>query len=126
MLTSIRARLTALLIAAVAATTLSACDSDVYVEPASNEICVDRSDRRAQDHYCESGFPNFHWWYLPAGTYVGIGQRVTTGNQQRPARVRRAPTVTVTQQTTTPRSTAPRKTTTPKATPTKTRARSTR
>ncbi|QLF84859.1 hypothetical protein SEA_BBQVALINDRA_49 [Gordonia phage BBQValindra] len=126
MLTSIQARLTALLIAAVAVTTLSACVSDVYVEPASNEICVDRSDRRAQDHYCESGFPNFHWWYLPAGTYVGIGQRVTTGNQYRPARVRRAPTVTVTQQTTTPRTTAAPRKSTSKATPTRTRTRSTR
>ncbi|QDM55867.1 hypothetical protein SEA_MAGICMAN_50 [Gordonia phage MagicMan] len=125
-MTSIRARLTALLIAAVATTTLSACDSDEYVEPVSNEVCVDRSDRRAQDHYCESGFPNYHWWYLPAGTYVGIGQHVTGGTNLRPNRVRRAPTVTVTKKTT-PKTTAtaPRKPTT-KATPTKTRARSTR
>ncbi|QHB37895.1 hypothetical protein SEA_OPIE_53 [Gordonia phage Opie] len=122
----IRARLTALLIAALAAATLSACDSDEYIEPVSNEICVDRSDRRAQDHYCESGFPNYHWWYLPAGTYVGIGQHVTGGTNLRPNRVRRAPTVTVTKKTT-PKTTAatPRKPTT-KSTPTKTRTRTTR
>ncbi|QDB74758.1 hypothetical protein SEA_BARB_82 [Gordonia phage Barb] len=116
------------LIAGLAATGLTACDSDGnYADPIYNEICVDSYDRRVVDYQCDAQVPSYEWWYLPAGTFVGIGQRVTTGNQQRPARVRRAPTTTTVTKTTTARSTATTaKTTTPKttrkATPTRTRS----
>ncbi|QFP95907.1 hypothetical protein SEA_FIREBALL_82 [Gordonia phage Fireball] len=118
----------ATLIAGLAAAGLTACNSDDdHTEPVYNEICVDSYDRRVLDYQCDAQVPTYEWWYLPAGTFVGIGQRVTTGNQQRPARVRRAPTTTTVTKTTTARSTATTaKKTTPKttrkATPTRTRS----
>ncbi|QDB74663.1 hypothetical protein KNU54_gp81 [Gordonia phage VanDeWege] len=117
----------AALIAGVAATGLTACNSDDHTEPVYNEICVDSYDRRVLDYQCDAQVPTYEWWYLPAGTFVGIGQRVTTGNHHRPHRVRRAPTTTTVTRTTTARSTATTaKKTTPKTTrkttPTRTRS----
>ncbi|QWS68184.1 hypothetical protein SEA_VANLEE_67 [Gordonia phage VanLee] len=106
-MTGLRARLTALLIAAVAATTLSACsgsdgggggmDLEIDIDRSYNEICVNtRTDRRVADRECDYRRVGVQWWYLQPGSYVAIGQRVTGGTDRKPAYVRRAPIVSPT------------------------------